>query len=356
MKGKYRKPSELLKLQQETGKSYWDLIGRPLYDDGKDEEEVKEDQDTRAALQYAISLKLDDFKRDHLNLFDNGKDVAGDHHFNAIKQISPDAGLSYAGYYDNPTGDLVVDAAGHEVPRFKRGSDDELADMIWGFEGFLPKVKNIGDGKMTIGPGLTAKRWTSKGTMTPAEGRAALMQEISERRARLSTTIPGWSKLPKSAQNALISYDYNYPLTKASSPKFFRYMEAGDYRNAAKQMDAGWNQEGFENGLRKRRITEQNMFLSELSPSRSSNITTQTTTPVTRQQPSYDYFIRKPVAPQMPKANAQDWITPYPELPIIKTTPVVQQTRVLPNIMDIYNYIINQGRELLQPKQMGGVR
>ena len=36
MKGKYIKPSELLKLQQETGKSYWDLIGRPLGKKPKD--------------------------------------------------------------------------------------------------------------------------------------------------------------------------------------------------------------------------------------------------------------------------------------------------------------------------------
>jgi len=31
MRGNYQRPSDLLKRQKESGLSYWDLIGRPLY-------------------------------------------------------------------------------------------------------------------------------------------------------------------------------------------------------------------------------------------------------------------------------------------------------------------------------------
>lgn len=70
MKGKYLRPSELLRLQRETGKSYWDLIGRPLYDDGKDVSEEDSQQatpDQISALQYLIGQELD-------KGYDKGKD------------------------------------------------------------------------------------------------------------------------------------------------------------------------------------------------------------------------------------------------------------------------------------------
>ena len=62
MKGKYIKPSELLKLQQETGKSYWDLIGRPLGKKPKDPaKDVVDEYDPvqREALRMQIESALD---------------------------------------------------------------------------------------------------------------------------------------------------------------------------------------------------------------------------------------------------------------------------------------------------------
>lgn len=72
MKGKYSRPSELLKKQKETGLSYWDLIGRPLYDDGKDDAT----RDEAEQLRYSIGVKLDNMPQiyDPVPTYDDGKD------------------------------------------------------------------------------------------------------------------------------------------------------------------------------------------------------------------------------------------------------------------------------------------
>ena len=51
MIGKYKKPSELLDEQKRTGKSYWDLIGRPLY-----EQPESDSQPANEQSKYALAL------------------------------------------------------------------------------------------------------------------------------------------------------------------------------------------------------------------------------------------------------------------------------------------------------------
>ena len=72
--------------------------GRPVtFDDGKDaNDEPKEDPALRAALEYALALKLDKY--------DEGKDVAGSYNFNAIQKVAQNAPLSYLSvpYYFSP--------------------------------------------------------------------------------------------------------------------------------------------------------------------------------------------------------------------------------------------------------------
>ena len=71
MRSNYLRPSELLKMQRETGKSYWDLIGRPLYDEGKDEGTREEAE----ALRYSLGVKLDNMPQiyDPLPMYGDGK-------------------------------------------------------------------------------------------------------------------------------------------------------------------------------------------------------------------------------------------------------------------------------------------
>ena len=112
MRGNYNRPSELLRLQKETGKSYWDLIGRPLYDEGKDSESIIEDDpqkkaDLMAAIDYALSLSLDKPE------YNEGKDK--------VTYVAQDSSLSYGSYYDFPTGDIMLDA--QKLPKFEGGKD-----------------------------------------------------------------------------------------------------------------------------------------------------------------------------------------------------------------------------------------
>lgn len=114
MKGEYIRPSELLKRQRETGQSYWDLIGRPLYDEGKDSESIIEDDpqkkaDLMAAIDYALSLSLDKPE------YNEGKDK--------VTYVAQDSGLSYGSYYDFPTGDVTLDA--QKLPEFQDGKDSK---------------------------------------------------------------------------------------------------------------------------------------------------------------------------------------------------------------------------------------
>ena len=170
------------------------------------------------------------------------------------------------------TGELPYEAG---LPKYASGKDDDLIESLIKYEGFLEHATDIGDGVQTIGSGLTNKKYTSKGTITRQENRRAVQSEIIERRNRLSKTFPHWNELPDSAKNALIHYDYNFPINKKSSPKLLKYAAARDWENTAKQMDAGVNMKGFSNGLRKRREYERSLFLQDLIPTENQRTSAQ---------------------------------------------------------------------------------
>lgn len=220
MKSKYIKPSELLKLQKETGKSYWDLIGRPL---GKKPKDPAKD----------IVDEYDPVQREALRM-----------------QI--ESALDYPQYKSGKS------------PKVKTWNDNDIADLIIGFEGFLPHAKDIGDGKITIGSGLTNPKYTRFGTITPEQNRRFVLEEIAARKARLSRNVPGWNTLPGSAKAALLSYDYGWMVDRKTSPKMMKALQDRNWPEVANQMNAGWNMKKFKKGLRKRRTQERNLFLSDL--------------------------------------------------------------------------------------------
>lgn len=111
--------------------------GLKVYDAGKviekpnsPEEKQHEDAALLAALKYAIAVKLDKF--------DSGKDaVAGGYNFNAIKQVSDEAPLSYGSYYDL-TGDYKMDGifASGSLAKYNTGKD--------GAKDIYDKLRNLG--------------------------------------------------------------------------------------------------------------------------------------------------------------------------------------------------------------------
>ena len=89
--------------------------GRPVetFEDGKDPKLREEDPGLKAAFQYAISLKLDEFNE--------GKDKEKDLIIEKIRQEAP---LSYGQYYDT-TGDYRIDGA---LARYNGGKSKPVFD------------------------------------------------------------------------------------------------------------------------------------------------------------------------------------------------------------------------------------
>ena len=89
-----------------------------------------------------------------------------------------------------------------------------LADYIIQEEGFLDKPTNIGDGKITLGSGLTDPKWHNlykqRGNKWSKEdNKKAVIEEIKMREKILADSFPNWDKLPIDSQNALISYIFS---------------------------------------------------------------------------------------------------------------------------------------------------
>lgn len=249
MRGKYVKPSELLELQRQTGKSYWDLIGRPLYDDGKDvngestEEDEQKKVDLMNAIDYALSLSFDQPK------YDKGKDL----------YIDQNAGLSYEGYYDFPTGDIRMDV--QKLPKYKKGKDyyTGVDDFISHFEGFNSTVYQKPGDVPTVGFGNTEQKWidlaNKNGGLTLQQAQQALREHIDKNvNPVLEKRIPGYNKMPHSAKMILQDILYNVGENGLfnKSPNFIKALNRKDWYGASLQMDWDNNKPGYEKGARDR--------------------------------------------------------------------------------------------------------
>ncbi len=148
------------------------------------------------------------------------------------------------------------------------GPENDLIDRVIQEEGFLAKPTNIGDGKMTLGSGLTASKWhklyNQKGEWTEEDNQKAVAEELEERRKWAEKDVPNWNKLPQDSQNALLSYKYNFDFNRKNSPKLYKALSEGDYEEAARQINATSKNPKFKKGLMARRQREQEWFLKGL--------------------------------------------------------------------------------------------
>ena len=146
--------------------------------------------------------------------------------------------------------------------------DSDLVDFIIKEEGFLKEPTNIGDGKTTLGSGLTDPKWhklyRQRGNRWSEEdNRRAVAEEVAKRRKWAEDTVPNWDNLPPSAQKAMLSYKYNYNFTPENSPLLFNAMNEGRYRDALLEMNATSKDDKFKKGLMERRKREQSLGLSD---------------------------------------------------------------------------------------------
>jgi len=153
--------------------------------------------------------------------------------------------------------------------------NDELIDWVIREEGFLNKPTDIGDGKVTIGSGLTDPKWIDKykkkGYWSKEDNRKAVAEELQKRRDWAEDTLPNWDTLPLNAKRAMLSYKYNYDFTRDNSPKLFGAMENGNFVEAIRQMDATSKNPKFKKGLQARREREQQWGLQGLFDRPSSD-------------------------------------------------------------------------------------
>lgn len=145
--------------------------------------------------------------------------------------------------------------------------NNEILNYLLIKEDFLPEPTDLGDGKITIGSGLTDSKWIDlykkRGNKWSKEdNRKAVLEEIQKRRLWAEQNVPHWNSLPESSQDALLSYRYNYNFTPKNSPKLFKALEDKNYLEAARQIDATSKNPDFKKGLLNRRKEEQQWFLS----------------------------------------------------------------------------------------------
>lgn len=148
--------------------------------------------------------------------------------------------------------------------------DKELVRRVQKEEGFTSYPKDIGDGKLTLGSGLTAPKWRElyqqRGNVWSKEDDTqAVAEELTNRYNWATKNVPNFNSLPRSAQQALLSYKYNYDFNAKNSPKLYAALKARDYRTAASEMNATSKNPKLADGVNKRREREQKWFMQDLN-------------------------------------------------------------------------------------------
>lgn len=141
-------------------------------------------------------------------------------------------------------------------------NSDVVLKLIDDFEGFKDKVYKDGKGIDTIGHGLTDKKYISKGTITKEESLSGVKSHIDREVLPHLKNKPYWNNLNDNQKSALISYVFNIGSGNfnTKSPSLQKALSEGNWNEAAKQIDFGYNDKKNP-GLRKRRDKERQLFL-----------------------------------------------------------------------------------------------
>lgn len=213
-------------------------------------------------------------------------------------------------------GGPLIDLVNHHAEGGSTNESNNIVDWIIGEEGFNSRPENIGDGKITLGSGLTNSKWhkiyNKKGTWTAEDNRAAVAEEVENRRRWAEQNVPNWTELPADSQNALLSYKYNYNFTPKNSPKLFKALEDKNYEEAARQIDATSSNPRFRKGLQARRQREQEMFMRGIN-SMNAPESEVIKKPITVQEESI-YTPPQSVLDNIAANNGKYMITGYPAL------------------------------------------
>lgn len=153
------------------------------------------------------------------------------------------------------------------LPRYGEGyiPDPSFIDRVIKEEGFLSSPRDIGDGKQTIGSGLTAQKWLSqyakKGAWTREMNRAAVAEELTNADSYLRTIFPDYDSYPQGVREVLQDIQYNTgKVNMKYSPKFVTAVRNKNWGEARRQMDWGNTDPKFGKGLRARNARRQALW------------------------------------------------------------------------------------------------
>lgn len=147
-------------------------------------------------------------------------------------------------------------------PRQRSNIDySHTIDFLDKHEGFEGHVYPDGKGIPTIGYGFTDPAYIKMGTMSKDKAKQILQKELINR-DRFLSRLKNWDNLGEGGKTALRSYYYNYPAGFKEATKFMQAWNAGNYEEAIRQVDAGWN-DAANRGLRNRRQEEQELLRND---------------------------------------------------------------------------------------------
>lgn len=145
----------------------------------------------------------------------------------------------------------------------------ELLDAIKSYEKFSPVVYKDGNGIETIGYGITDKKIIAKyrggKRMSKREAERLFNRHVDDVIAQMKDSIPNFSAMSNNQKDAMTSYVYNVGIggVTRKSPKLMEALENKNWKEAAKQMDFGYNDKN-NTGLRRRRDEERALFTAYL--------------------------------------------------------------------------------------------
>ena len=142
---------------------------------------------------------------------------------------------------------------------------NNVFNLINKYEGFKNKVYKDGKGIDTIGHGLTDKKYITKGNITEEESKKGVFEHIDKNVIPHLKNKAYWNNLSENQKTALISYVYNIGSGNfnVKSPSLQKALNDGNWEEAARQMDFGYNDKKNP-GLKLRRDEERKLFLKDI--------------------------------------------------------------------------------------------
>lgn len=232
-------------------------------------------------------------------------------------------------------GESVYEAG---LPKYEDGKNpyEDSTDFISKYEGWSDTAYQKKGDVPTIGYGTTNPKYVRMGRISKEVGRKAMMEDLAANEPLLRRNIKDYDRLPDTAKTVLrdILYNVGQGNLFKKSPKFIAALNAGNYEEAARQMDWDNNKVGFS-GARKRNAARQQLFLQDLrnNPVQPKSEFVQTLEqPKQTWEPKLDYIptpTQYPLSHTVPE-SISSWSRP--------DSPSALNDIKLPSIIDMIKY------------------